>query len=63
MARIINYSGMQLEDLDPAKSVDEVRKMHAKNGFPALANASVVGPTKRGEDEVWDVKTSVATKG
>lgn len=57
------YNGAELEDPDPSKSPDDVRKLYAGMGYAALTNAGIVGPKKAGEDEVYEFKTSVGTKG
>jgi PRTRC genetic system protein C len=62
MARIFIYNGAELEDLNPGGSPDDVRKAYA-GVYPALTNSSIVGPTKRGEDAVYEFKVSVGTKG
>lgn len=56
------YNGAELEDPNPADTPDAVRKFYA-GMYPQLTNASVVGPKTAGEDQVYEFKVSVGTKG
>lgn len=60
MTRVFNYNGATLEDT--GGTPDEVRKQYAAV-YPALTNASVVGPKKNADVEIYEFKTSVGTKG
>lgn len=62
MPRVFVYNGARYEDPDPSKKPDECRKILA-GAIPALTNASIVGPKKTGDDEVYEFKVSVGTKG
>ena len=61
--RVFVVDGREFPDPDTAMSIDAVRKSFA-DFFPELANAEgPTVPTKRGEDEVWEFKRAVGTKG
>jgi len=62
MARRFIYNGATLEDPDPSKTPDEVRKIYA-GAYPALTNASIVGPKTQGGETTYEFKASVGTKG
>lgn len=62
MPRRFVYNGTALEDPDPKMAADAVRKYYAGT-FSALTNASIVGPTKKDGDEIYEFKASVGTKG
>lgn len=55
------YNGAELE-VDPSKSLDENRKFYA-GMYPALTNATLVGPKTEGNVETWELKVSAGTKG
>lgn len=62
MARIFIYDSREFPDPDPKLAVDEVRQQMA-TFFPELSNAETKGPTKRGEDDIYEFKRRVGTKG
>ena len=59
--RIFIYDGREFPDPDPARTPDEVKAMMA-DFFPELANAEVIA-SKRGDDDVYELKRRVGTKG
>jgi len=62
MTRVFVYNGASLEDPDPQMKADDVRKQYAAV-YPALTNASIVGPKKAGDVETYEFKVSAGTKG
>ncbi|MGH7468716.1 MAG: PRTRC system protein C [Longimicrobiales bacterium] len=62
MPRKFIYHGMELVDPDPQMSVEQVRDLHSVT-HPELANASVTGPRKSGEDQIWTFARAVGAKG
>lgn len=61
MARIFVYDGREFPDPDPTLSPDEVRN-NMTNFFPELANADTQH-SKRGEDDIYEFRRRVGTKG
>ena len=61
MARVFIYDNREFPDPDPKLSVDEVRQ-YMSTFFPELSNAEVK-QSKRGEDDVIELKRRVGTKG
>ncbi len=61
MGRVFVYDGREFPDPDPNLSADEVRASLA-NLLPELANAEVK-QSKRDEDDVYEFKRRVGTKG
>ena len=61
MARVFVYDGREFPDPDPQMSVDEVRQSMT-NYFPELANAESK-QSKRGDDDIFELKRRVGTKG
>ena len=59
--RFFVYDGREFPDPDPNMSADEVRQSMT-NFFPELANAETT-PSKRGEDDIFEFKKRVGTKG
>ena len=61
MARVFVYDGREFPDPDPNASPDEVRQSMT-NFFPELANAETQ-QSKRGDDDIFEFKKRVGTKG
>jgi len=61
MARVFVYDGREFPDPDPNMSADEVRQSMT-NFFPELANADT-HESKRGEDDIFEFRKRVGTKG
>lgn len=61
MSRVFVYDGREYPDPDPELSPEEVRTTLA-NLLPELANAETKH-TKRGDDDVYEFKRRVGTKG
>lgn len=61
-ARKIIYNGHELADLNPAASVDAVRRQHAVTDA-SLTTAEVHGPVIENGVSVYTIKARVATKG
>lgn len=61
MSRIFVYDGREFPDPDPNLSPEEVRQSMT-NFFPELANAEI-NSSKRGEDDVYEFRKRVGTKG
>lgn len=61
MARIFVYDDREFPDPDPNMSPDEVRQSMT-NFFPELANADTQ-QSKRGDDDIFEFKKRVGTKG
>lgn len=51
-----------LEDPNPQFSVDEVMGFYSVK-YPELTTATVSGPEVKGEEAVYEFKTTVGTKG
>ena len=62
MARKFMYNGMELPDIDPKMKPDEIRGVHAVT-YPELETATVSGPTKRGDDQVYTFARALGRKG
>jgi len=61
MARIFVYDNREFPDPDPNMSPEEVRQSMT-NFFPELANADTQ-QSKRGDDDIFEFKKRVGTKG
>ena len=61
MARVFVYDGREFPDPDPNMSVEEVRQSMT-NFFPELANAET-NESKLGENDIFEFKKRVGTKG
>ena len=61
MARVFVYDNREFPDPDPSSTPEEVRQSMT-NFFPELANAEI-SSTKRGEDDVYEFRKRVGTKG
>lgn len=61
--RIFEFNGARLADPGPHMSAEEVRKLYASSGYPTLTNASVTGPVRQGNNDVFTFKAAVGTKG
>lgn len=62
MPRIFVIDEREFPDPDPKLELDQVRQTFVPF-FPDLANAEATGPAKRGDDEVYEFKRKVGTKG
>ena len=62
MARKFKYNGMELADPDPKMTPDKVRDLLSVS-YPDLATATVEGPAKEGDDQVFTFKRAVGAKG
>lgn len=62
MARKFTYNGMELPDPDPNMSTAQVKDLYAIT-YPELTNASVTGPEKVGDDQVFKFSKAVGAKG
>ena len=62
MPRLFVIDDRKFDDPDAKLSVEEVRKS-LTDFFPELSNAETIGPTKQGENEVYEFKRRVGTKG
>lgn len=62
MARKFRYNGMDLDDPDPQMKPEEVKQVFALT-YGELNNASVTGPTKEGDDQVYTFSRAVGAKG
>ena len=63
MIREFLFNGAKLADPDSALKPDEVRKLYAGNGYPALTNGTTLAPVTKDGKEIHEFKTSVGTKG
>ncbi len=61
MARVFVYDSREFPDPDPNMSPEEVRQSMT-NFFPELANAETQ-QSKRGDDDIFEFKKRVGTKG
>ena len=61
MTRIFVYDGREFPDPDPNSTPEEVRQSMT-SFFPELANAEI-NSSKRGEDDVYEFRKRVGTKG
>ena len=59
--RIFVYDGKDYPDIDPKKTPDEIRQAMA-DFYPELSNADV-NKSKRGDDEVYELRKRTGTKG
>ena len=62
MARKFTYNGMELPDPSPELSAQQVRDIYSAT-YPDLATASITGPEKVGDDQVFKFSRAVGTKG
>lgn len=62
MARVFSYNGMELADPDPGMSTDQVRELYAIT-HGELNTATVTGPKKRGDDQVYTFSRALGRKG
>jgi len=61
MGGVFVYDGREFPDPDPNMTPDEVRAS-LSNLLPELANAEIK-ESKRGEDDIFELKRRVGTKG
>jgi PRTRC genetic system protein C len=61
MARRFVYNGMELNDV-AGLTPEQVRQLHAAT-YPELTTATITGPEKQGDDEVWKFARAVGAKG
>jgi PRTRC genetic system protein C len=62
--RVLKYKDIELADLNPAASMDEVLKMHASsNVYPELSTAVLTGPVMEKGRAVYEAQTRLGTKG
>ena len=62
MARVFIVDDRKFDDPDPKLSVEEVKKS-LTDFFPELSNAETLPVVKKGEDEVYEFRRRVGTKG
>jgi len=62
MVRIFIVDDREFPDPDSNMSVKDVRKSMT-DFFPELSNAETTGPTERGDDELYEFRRRVGTKG
>jgi len=62
MARKFMWRGLELVDPDPGLTPEQVRDVHAIS-HPELATATVTGPRKSGEDDVYTFERAIGAKG
>jgi PRTRC genetic system protein C len=60
--RIFVYDGREFQDPDPKMSTEEIRAYYT-TFFPELANAEILPPVARGNDQVIELKRKVGVKG
>ena len=60
--RKFKYNGMELADPDATLSAEQVKDIYAIQ-YPELANASITGPRKSGEDQEYTFSRAVGAKG
>jgi len=60
--RIIYFDQQQLDDPDPALSIEEVLEYYAEI-YPILTQAAIEGPELRDEGMVYTFRKAVGTKG
>ena len=60
--RQFKYGNRQLDDPDPEMTPEEVMQFYAGT-YPELTTSNVHGPKMEGEVAVYEVKTTVGTKG
>lgn len=60
--REFKYSGMVLQDPDPAQTPEEVKTFYA-GIYPELTNAEIEGPEHKGNKTVYEFRKAVGTKG
>lgn len=62
MARKFMYNGMELPDVNPVLSVENIKNLHATQ-HPELLTATITGPEKQGDDQVFKFARAVGAKG
>ncbi len=62
MARKFMFNGMELVDPNPSMTPEQVKGLHAID-HPELTTATVTGPEKSGEDQVYKFVRAVGAKG
>lgn len=62
MARKFMWNGMELVDPDAQLTPEQVRDIHAIS-HPELTTATVTGPKKSGEDDVYTFQRAIGAKG
>lgn len=63
LIRVFMYSGVCLQDPDPALNPIAVRDLYAAAGRPELSNAEVRGPEIVGDQLQYTLHRAVGTKG
>lgn len=63
MSRQFIFNNAALMDPDPSMTPEQVKQMFASAGYPALTNASIVGPTTKDGKQTYEFKAAVGTKG
>lgn len=63
LPREFRFNGARLADPGSQMSTEEVRQMYAASGYPALTNASIVGPEVMNGRSVYTFRAAVGTKG
>lgn len=61
--REFRFNGATLADPDPSLPAETVRELYAGAGYPTLTNASVDGPKREGDRDVYEFKAAVGRKG
>lgn len=62
MARKFMFNGMELVDPDEKLTPEQVRDVHSIS-HPELATATVTGPSKSGDDQIYKFTRAVGAKG
>jgi PRTRC genetic system protein C len=62
LKRVFKHGDVKLEDIDNAKSADQVLDFYSGQ-YPELTNASVTGPRVVNDRLEYEFSTSVGTKG
>jgi PRTRC genetic system protein C len=62
LPRIFKYGQMNLEDIDPARTPEEIRD-HYANVYPDLTQSTIEGPRTTPEGLVYEFHRTYGTKG
>jgi PRTRC genetic system protein C len=62
MPRLFSYCGLQLPDLNPKLSVEEIQAAYAAS-YPEIVTATVTGPEPIGGRLVYTFSKAIGTKG
>ena len=63
LKRNFRFNGVDLMDINPGASPEEIRSHYATTLYPELLNAKIKGPRSEGNTEVWSFEVQFGEKG